>query len=92
MHGSEFGIKANGPFEKTMLLKFDIEIVHKTFFFISTIKNGSIVITVFMNHEISFMSVKSHQLSLQLDIECSGINDFASYINIFVYYMYESSK
>ena len=87
MHDIKFGIKANGPFEKTMLPKFDIEIVHKTFFFISTIKNGSIVITVFMNHEKSFMSVKSHQLSLQLDI-----NDFASYINIFIYYKYESSK
>ena len=85
MHDIEFSIKVNGPFEKTMLPKFDIEIVHKTFFFISTVLNGSIVIIVFMNHEISFMSVKSHQLSLQF-------NDFASYINIFKYYMYESSK
>ena len=50
-----------------MLPKFDIEIVHKTFFLTSKVKNESIVIAIFKSHEISLMPVKSPQLSFQLD-------------------------
>ena len=50
-----------------MLPKFDIEIVHKTFFLTSRIKNESIVVEIFKTHEIPSMPVKSLQLSFQLD-------------------------
>ena len=64
-----------------MLPKFDIEIVHKTFFLTSRIKNESIVVEIFKTHEIPLMPVKSLQLSLQLDTndKTESINDNSEY-------------